>query len=337
MVTKAFTPVAPEQEFPDSGARASRDLHNKLTFLIKLYPPPHETSILWRTLLEAPGKPGGGGEGGGQGDDESRDVLYMRGPIHTGFHLKDEVTHLVMIAAGSGITPMYQVLQEFQRRRQQGWRPMAIGDDKIKKEESKVAIDLIFCNRSVSDIWLRDEIVRAVTPTPSAAKGARSGKEGGECDSEVDSRVKREPALVSAPVATKGTTSKSRIVSSSAQEDEWTVSIRHVLSSQGPEEVATTDATALVEAPETMYHGRLQFDLVQRVLAQAHLMNDETDHMDQHTAPSSCSPSSLTASQKRLTQILICGPPSFNRDMEKYLSMAGYTSEIQGCEVYVFD
>ena len=106
----------------------------------------------------------------GSGDND-RSVLYLRGPIHTSrTPCKDAFVgrilpvdtarepraknhRIVMIAAGSGITPMYQLLQHLHRDEMQASR----------HEGSSQEVDLIYCNRSKNDIWLRQELQQLET------------------------------------------------------------------------------------------------------------------------------------------------------------------------------
>ncbi|KAF9163559.1 hypothetical protein DFQ26_002408 [Actinomortierella ambigua] len=388
---------------------------NKLTFLIKLYPPPHETSALWRAIpdviLPPPLSKAAEGEVNGQGQGNEAPVLYMRGPIHTaGFRLQDDVAHLVMIAAGSGITPMFQVLQAFQRRQ---WERQMEKEEKEEKEEEKekeeengkekmmkdrgtgtgkgkgkgkgmdenkdkgnksrplpVVMDLIFCNRTAEDIWLREEIVRAATPTQIQGRQRRR-QEGDDLKDGRLTPAGSPSCSASASRGVNGTTKPSTSWQTTeaakdeeGEEDEekgrgdlreWTASIHHVLSSSTAEEAAAV----VVEAPEIVYHGRLQQNFVKQLLDRTLLLQEEGDQ--QQPTPSSTnvvssdtytynptealSNRSMTTEtstwtrsvDKRLVQILVCGPPSFNRDMERYLSVLGYTSATLGCEVYVFD
>ncbi|GJJ75211.1 hypothetical protein EMPS_07569 [Entomortierella parvispora] len=153
-LTKAFTPVALKAE----GDRKDEGMEGKLTFMIKLYPTPHLTSDMFRRLRVGP-----------EGDDSS--MLYLRGPIHTSrTPLKDGSIdtiplpeaarktrarnhRIVMIAAGSGITPMYQLLQRLHHDEMQADR----------HGNSRQEIDLIYCNRTKNDIWLRQELQQLKT------------------------------------------------------------------------------------------------------------------------------------------------------------------------------
>ncbi|KAG0233914.1 hypothetical protein BGW41_001355 [Actinomortierella wolfii] len=359
---------------------------NKLTFLIKLYPPPHETSALWRALPDVVAVESKSDRSGQV--DQKEAVLYMRGPIHTGFHLNDRVTHLVMIAAGSGITPMLQVLQEFQRRRQlheQRQQEQGNHEDRMEQQQQKenkenkttdhpTTIDLIFCNRTASDIWLREELVRAVTPPVSA--NAKRDHTSGATRRDSDQVISKKSLSSSLsttlhapqpesvlPLHTLTPTALRPIPYTPGKkkrdDQDWTVAIHHVLSSQ------TTSDTMVVEAPEKVYHGRLKVDFVKRVLDQTLLEEDGQPPSMQstHAQPSSLlSPQPIASAstaiatatspqqqqqrqhqqqqqqqKERLVQILVCGPPSFNRDMQQYLDKLGYTSATSSYEVYIFD
>ncbi|KAF9578158.1 hypothetical protein BGW38_006191 [Lunasporangiospora selenospora] len=136
---------------------------------------------------------------------ESGDVLYLRGPIRT---LTDEMDQgsiepksinkaqsskvmsptpddttatvgtkaraerLVMIAAGSGITPMYQLLREIHQRDDHHHHthegPLTHLEEQLRHDlqreplnsspPDESEIDLIYCNRATDEIWLRQEI-----------------------------------------------------------------------------------------------------------------------------------------------------------------------------------
>merc|ERR1712217_714315 len=57
-----------------------------------------------------------------------------------------KVTKIGMLAGGTGITPMYQVMQHIHRNR----------------ESDKTQISLIFANKTQQDILLKDELMKMV-------------------------------------------------------------------------------------------------------------------------------------------------------------------------------
>ncbi|CAG8508166.1 7361_t:CDS:2 [Paraglomus brasilianum] len=71
------------------------------------------------------------------------DLIYMRGPIMSGFkHTNNSNEQIVMLAAGSGITPMYQII---------------LKQSTIPTTE-RTAIHLVYVNRTEHDIWLKSEL-----------------------------------------------------------------------------------------------------------------------------------------------------------------------------------
>eukprot|EP00667_Euglena_gracilis_P017503 EG_transcript_18452 len=69
------------------------------------------------------------------------DMLEVKGPILKQKYVANKYKHLGMIAGGTGITPMYQVIQEV-----------------LKNPEDKTEIDLIYANKAPEDILLRKEL-----------------------------------------------------------------------------------------------------------------------------------------------------------------------------------
>lgn len=69
------------------------------------------------------------------------DTLEVKGPILKQKYVPNKFKHIGMIAGGTGITPMYQIIQEV-----------------LKNPADKTEIDLIYANRSANDILLRKEL-----------------------------------------------------------------------------------------------------------------------------------------------------------------------------------
>ncbi|KAG9307812.1 hypothetical protein G9A89_023377 [Geosiphon pyriformis] len=112
IITKAFTPIT----HPNT--------RGTFTLLIKTYQN-HEPSIYFNRLRVG-------------------DQLSIRGPIKSGFtYSPGSCNYLIMIAAGSGITPMYQILLHEQS--------MSLG-------KQTRHIFLIYSNHTSGDIWLKREI-----------------------------------------------------------------------------------------------------------------------------------------------------------------------------------
>ncbi|KAG0056306.1 NADH-cytochrome b5 reductase-like [Gryganskiella cystojenkinii] len=292
--TKAFTPVD-LSSFHDS--KVSNGDQNKLTFLIKLYPTPHQTSDMFRglhvgTVLDV-----------NKGDD--RGVLYLRGPIQTSrATVKDQVSRpsaidsaadidgnvaasavssvkdrdgvfskskndnrIVMIAAGSGITPMYQLL-----------RAIRDHEDDYVQALSSQEIDLIYCNRTKHDIWLRQEL-RQLKASTAFSKSTR------------------------------------------------TVRVRHVLSStsKAPQELPDPTTSNDYEE-ERMHSGRITLSLLRETLE--HNMSAQGTVVDRET-------------DIPPLQILICGPPSFNKDVSEMLTQLGYSSlslsPPKRCDIHILE
>ncbi|KAF9170998.1 Cytochrome b5 reductase 4 [Mortierella sp. AD011] len=174
-LTKAFTPVdfsnIPVRRNSRSGAvieavehESDGSMKGKMAFLVKLYPTPHVTSEMFRRLKEYDDV-GGDLDASQDKSGEGIGVLYLRGPIQTSRDrlknkelvapisttaiptLQRKSERIVMIAAGSGITPMYQVLRSLHLQEQKD------SDEAVTRE-----LDLVYCNRTSSEIWLHQEI-----------------------------------------------------------------------------------------------------------------------------------------------------------------------------------
>ncbi|KAI8349307.1 hypothetical protein B0O80DRAFT_460313, partial [Mortierella sp. GBAus27b] len=352
-VTKAFTPVdlsfrSSHRLRTNAKRTLEQDSRNgvlgdKMAFLVKLYPSPHPTSDMFRQLQEY----------SHQDNTETRDisegqeqgVLYLRGPIQTAKDMQqnrdrvlkrldeelDESTldnshrehlresrkwnkeRIFMIAAGSGITPMYQVLRavhqqqqhqlQHQQQDEQHHRHTVSGDS-IAKE-----LDLIYCNRDSSEIWLRQELQEICLPshTPHYYDNDRSSAV--LASSNADNTRDADDTM---SASGKG--------SESAAEQTLTrkVLIHHVLSSCIDQDQDPSPED--IHPHERIHVGsRITLDLLQKTL-QGNMMSD-TEH------------TSLPKEGEYL-RILVCGPPSFNTDVSKMLDQLGCAASDQ-CEIHV--
>ncbi|KAF8972415.1 hypothetical protein BGZ46_010085 [Entomortierella lignicola] len=174
-LTKAFTPVDFSKLSVNKKVRSEAiveavehesegSMNEKMAFLVKLYPSPHVTSDMFRSLMEYQDVDEKL-EGNQNTDGDEPGFLYLRGPIQTSrdrLKNRELSSHanamaisrpqarnerIVMIAAGSGITPMYQVLRRLHLQQQED-----------QEEGSIKELDLVYCNRMSSEIWLHQEL-----------------------------------------------------------------------------------------------------------------------------------------------------------------------------------
>ncbi|KAJ3066173.1 NADH-cytochrome b5 reductase, partial [Quaeritorhiza haematococci] len=76
-------------------------------------------------------------------DLKPKDVIYLRGPVDGDYRfVPGKVKHLTMLAAGSGITPMYQILLHLEAT-----RPIY-----------PTKAHLIYTVTRMEDVWLRTEL-----------------------------------------------------------------------------------------------------------------------------------------------------------------------------------
>ncbi|KAG0340925.1 hypothetical protein BG000_010729 [Podila horticola] len=295
-VTKAFTPV----DLPTS--------HGKMTFLVKLYPAPHRTSEMFRALRVW------SSSSSSSAQDDETGVLYLRGPVRTGFDLDHTDTpgqlplgrlgqgkskRVVLIAAGSGVTPMYQILQQYHAE-------LARKDQEEGQVQNPVELDLIYCNRTRADIWLRQELHAFTAPV------ARRRREGSESDGDGDGGVGGDVRMF--------------------------VRVQHILSS-------STDSKANrlgkpgdqeeEEEPESEEHGvvtssgRITPQILQATLASRH---------SAWKVETSSDLAALSLGEEETIQIVVCGPEAFNRDVVAMLDQIGYSNEQLGrCSIHVLE
>ncbi|KAF8935888.1 hypothetical protein EDD21DRAFT_369388 [Dissophora ornata] len=316
-LTKAFTPI------DLSTSTYSSDLKDRMAFLVKLYPSPHVTSDMFRQLQKYDAA---------ALEEESNDgygVLYLRGPIQTA---RDQQTNrettaaaasaatmqasnqsskgvrgdarkrerIVMIAAGSGITPMYQMLkaihqEQRQHQHEQEQRPL--------KE-----LDLIYCNRTLSEIWLRQEIQEICFPNRREAMlELQSMKELSVAD-----RIGLKSADV---VMTKR------------------VHVQHILSCREEHDRQLGRRMQHHQAEQLHIGGRITLELLQNSLQQSTVRDDGVGS----DSKGSASVETLNEKTKEeYLQIFVCGPPSFNVDVSKMLAQLGYANS-DTCEIHVLE
>ena len=83
------------------------------------------------------------------------DTLQFKGPIPKYDWEKDQKTNVGMIAGGTGITPMLQIIRR-------------VFDEKSTDKKTKVS--LIFCNQTQDDILLKDELDKIAKQHPDRFK-----------------------------------------------------------------------------------------------------------------------------------------------------------------------
>ncbi|KAF9391100.1 NADH-cytochrome b5 reductase-like [Podila verticillata] len=303
-VTKAFTPV----DLPSS--------HGKLTFLVKLYPPPHRTSEMFRALqVWSPSSCASTAAGG---LDEEKGVLYLRGPVRTGFDLdhlpipgqqleqmqRRSKRRVVMIAAGSGVTPMYQILQQYHaelmaRRDREEEEEEEEGEEQRQEQaQDQVELDLIYCNRTRADIWLRQELHSFSKPVRKETV-SKSGDDVG-----VRTFVRVQHILSSTDM------SPSDLVQPSDQDDGR---------DQSEEQSVATSS------------GRVTPQILQETL-RSHYSAWKVE-----TSSADMAALSLEEEEEEPVQIVICGPEAFNRDVVAMLAQLGHSNESGCCVIHVLE
>ncbi|KAF9391088.1 NADH-cytochrome b5 reductase-like [Podila verticillata] len=304
-VTKAFTPV----DLPSS--------QGKLTFLVKLYPPPHRTSEMFRALqVWSPSSCASTPAGG---LDEEKGVLHLRGPVRTGFDLdhlpipgqqleqiqRRSKRRVVMIAAGSGVTPMYQILQQYhaeimaRRDREEEEKEV---EQRQEQAQGQVELDLIYCNRTREDIWLRQELHSFSKPVSKEETVSKSGDDVG-----VRTFVRVQHILSSTDM------SPSELVLPSDQDDGR--------DHQSEEHNVATSS------------GRITPQILQETLTSRH------SAWKVETSSSDMAALSLEEEEEEEepVQIVICGPEAFNRDVVAMLAQIGHSSESGCCVIHVLE
>ncbi|KAG0037147.1 hypothetical protein BGZ82_003061 [Podila clonocystis] len=295
-VTKAFTPV----DLPTS--------HGKLAFLVKLYPAPHRTSEMFRALrVWSP--PSTSISAPDSAQDAEMGVLYLRGPVRTGFDLdhqthqipgrlqlgqgKNKARRVVMIAAGSGVTPMYQILQQYHAelaRRDQD-------PEQRSTAQGQVELDLIYCNRTRADIWLRQEL----HAFSASALGTRATQDGNRVHGGGTRTFVRVQHILSS------TELKSNGLG-------WTSDLEVDRESDGHNVVTSS--------------GRITPQILQATLTSRH---------SAWKAETGSDLAALSLGEEEPIQIVICGPEAFNRDVVAMLDQIGYWSGSGRCAIHVLE
>ncbi|KAG0279411.1 hypothetical protein BGZ95_001282 [Linnemannia exigua] len=362
-LTKAFTPVdlskfhTREVEVAQGGSgcessssvggalkyrtvkEVGHGVEDRMAFLVKLYPSPHATSNMFRAL-EVYMENSDNNSNTGEKDDSDRakkGVLFLRGPIQTsrdrqrnqqqmgsdssrsrksaestmtGSQKRYRRKRIVMIAAGSGITPMYQVLRALhdqQQHRQQhvsnrgggeggGGGVEEKGGSRLLSFWEADEVDLVYCNRTTDDIWLRQEL-------QFFGSSDRKGEDTAASISEM----------------TAGLSLAKRTV----------VRVQHVLSSPSSTHQAPIDQDMHRQNAHHRFHtGRITLDLLRNTLLppSRHLqdVNDDRDDDDDDD------------NDEEQLQILVCGPPLFNKDVSAMLTELGYVDSAS-CELHILE
>ncbi|KAF9347598.1 NADH-cytochrome b5 reductase-like [Mortierella sp. AD094] len=322
-LTKAFTPVdfsnppvnrnsISEAVIEAAEHESDGSMKGKMAFLVKLYPSPHVTSEMFRRLEEYDDV-GGDLDGSQDKNGEGLGVLYLRGPIQTSRDrlknkelaalmgttakpkLRPKSERIVMIAAGSGITPMYQVL-----------RALHLQEQKDTEEVATRELDLVYCNRTSSEIWLHQEIKEICF---------RDQFDG--LDYPQETSVAGSPVYIES-----GATLRTR-----------KVRVQHVLSSEDSHKHNSMrhhhDRHDGRSNEHELVHtgGRISLQLLQDTLERS---------FDDRGEGSFTGTASAELSSAEHLKILICGPPSFNSDVSKMLAKLGYTDS-ENCEIHILE
>ncbi|KAK3840385.1 MAG: hypothetical protein JOS17DRAFT_726888, partial [Linnemannia elongata] len=332
-LTKAFTPVDMSHLHTSSGSVRSgenlegdvgKGLEDRMAFLVKLYPSPHATSDMFRAL-DVYTEPSGGGDNLGVDEDDSEKckngVLFLRGPIQTGrdrqrnqqqqqqqqgdnlslitagTSTKRHKKRIVMIAAGSGITPMYQVLRALHSQ-QHHQQPPSSGEVQERGGREEVGeefweadeVDLVYCNRTTDDIWLRQELQSFRLSCTDDQKQ----EDGGVRDQKSEEEISDMAAGMSLSLVRR-----------------TTVRVQHVLSS------STLVNQVSKQGGNHQFHtGRINLDLLRNTLQPSLASHDRQED------------------NKEQLQILVCGPPLFNQDVSAMLASLEY-HDSEFCEIHI--
>lgn len=327
-LTKAFTPVDMSRLHTAAtgsarrGENLERDvgqgLEDRMAFLVKLYPSPHATSDMFRALEVYTEHTGVDGKMG---------VLFLRGPIQTGRDrqrnqqqqqqqkqqqqqddslvtagsgTRRHKKRIVMIAAGSGITPMYQVLRALHSQ-QHHQEPPSSGEVREGREREERdeqfweadEVDLVYCNRTTDDIWLRQELQSFRL---SCTEDQRQ-EDGGERDQKREEEISDMTAELSLSLVRR-----------------TTVRVQHVLSSTS----SLVNNVPKQEEDHQFHVGRITLDLLRNTLQPSQASHDrQEDNREQ-------------------LQILVCGPPLFNKDISAMLASLEY-HDSEFCEVHILE
>ncbi|KAF9180093.1 hypothetical protein BGZ51_000056 [Haplosporangium sp. Z 767] len=349
-VTKAFTPVDMSRSFNaeeiesegprlGSEAEAGSSLSGKLTFLVKLYPSPHDTSDMFRALEEYNPTT----QHHGIGASNESEVLFLRGPIQTSRDIlrnseiaqkpgavptvmsnrsmksgdrdveisKMKQERIVMIAAGSGITPMYQFLRAIHQHQEQKYEQQEYDQENEGEDQVVQEVDLIYCNRTTSDIWLRQELQELCSgpdePHNSVASdthimGDLLVRDTSNINISSGTPTGTESALAKSPSGTRFRIRAKR----------RRVRVQHVVSSLEDHHNHRPDH-GFSTIQERIHAGRITRDLLRDTLQQ-----------------------SMDLIENERLRILVCGPPLFNADVSRMLSQLGF-QDSESCEIHILE
>ncbi|KAF9897690.1 hypothetical protein BX616_005142 [Lobosporangium transversale] len=315
----------------NNNSNSVSSLQDKMGFLVKLYPAPHSTSDMFRQLKEYNHK-----DHDVVSDKSNQSGwLYLRGPIQTARDRqrnhqaivgetrielgiepesvsetesinsdlrkgimrknKKKKERIVMIAAGSGITPMYQVIRAVHQSQQQQQQQQL--SDHIPSETK---LDLIYCNRASSDIWLRQEIQKTCFLSTSWDKN----------DSNAVMKTQRVHIQ--------------HVLSQATSIAMTTAMLHHQKEQEGQGQEQKSDHHHYDERIHT--GGRITLEILRNTLQ---------DHSPSTSTPISTATTSSDSDDTYL-KFLICGPPAFNLDVSSMLAQLGYT-ESNTCEIHVLE
>ncbi|KAF8943201.1 NADH-cytochrome b5 reductase-like, partial [Haplosporangium gracile] len=296
-----------------------QEFEDRMAFLVKLYPSPHATSDMFRALevYTESGSVGGDDVVNGDNSRNRKEVLFLRGPIQTGRDRQknqqqqsnsptaktSEKKRIVMIAAGSGITPMYQILRALhsQQHHQQQQHSSGVAQEEREREEEGVRfweadeVDLVYCNRTTDDIWLRQELQSIGV----------SRTEKGE-----DMKNQKSEEAISEMAAELSLSLVRRTI----------VRIQHVLSSASTfSSPSSVNQVPPKQGGRHQFHaGRISLDLLRNTLQQGQDCHDRR------------------RDSKEQLQILVCGPPLFNKDVSAMLTLLNY-HDSDACEIHILE
>ncbi|KAF9986766.1 hypothetical protein BGZ65_006310 [Modicella reniformis] len=355
-------------------------LGDKMAFLVKLYPSPHATSDMFRQLQEYNYLEDRIVEDAGE-EEEEKGVLYLRGPIQTAKdqernrdlalkkldeELKDKSIgnrnksiinddsrprerrkkeRIVMIAAGSGITPMYQVLRVIhhynnnhnhhhrqQRQQQQQQQQQQHQSDKREAFERIVSqeLDLVYCNRTSSEIWLRQELQEICL----------TGQVHDDNDHDHDN--KNNSAALTQPIEMHSASSSKESQESRRKVLTRKMRIHHVLSSSCTDHDQDLDGEKECRHHQgcSRHHqcervnigGRITLDLLRETLRGNIMSASDVGRVN----TDSIQHSSFLEEEEEYLWILVCGPPLFNTDVSKMLDQLGYKNSDR-CEIHILE
>ncbi|KAF9931976.1 hypothetical protein FBU30_009155 [Linnemannia zychae] len=327
-----------------------QEFQDRMAFLVKLYSPPHTTSDMFRALDifhdDNISSNNSNDRSIDYDNNNRKDVLFLRGPIQTYRDRqknrrrlsrsdvdptretkKPDHNRIVMIAAGSGITPMYQVLRALHDQHQMQ-QSLSLGESEVLRSLEVDEIDLVYCNKTISDIWLRHEL-----------QSFESIRQEELLEEQLESMVSEMTAglsFVKRP----------------------SVRIQHVLSSTGPSPPFSSQPLTVSCSDSDnytlnkYYAGRITIQLLRNILHRSHrpvipsvsstvALSTVTQRTNTTTAKVAVTesidqPQDRPRYNNEHLQILICGPPLFNRDVSGMLAQLGYMDS-ETCEIHILE